>query len=106
MQVSERMVLAQKAYILFYIRKQPENGRAAPAAPAAQQRPSTAPPAQRTASLAREDSLQPNVASAGELDRCAQTGQGMDALQEGEFALRQCVHSLAWGSVGRGFGCS
>ena len=66
MQVSERMVLAQKAYILFYIRKQPENGHAGPAAPAAQQRPSTAPPAQRTASLAREDSLKPASAPAGE----------------------------------------
>jgi len=69
--VSERMVLAQKAYILFYIRKQPANGHPEPAAPGAQQRPSTAPLVQRTASLAWEDSLKPSDSSAGERELCS-----------------------------------
>ena len=57
--------MSQKAYILFYIRKQPENGRAGPAVPS---RPSTAPPAlQRTTSLAKEDSLKATLSSAGEI---------------------------------------
>ena len=58
------MVMSQKAYILFYIRKQPEDGHAGPAVPS---RPSTAPPAsQRTASLAREDSIKATLSSSGE----------------------------------------
>lgn len=64
-QVSERMVLAQKAYILFYIKKQPENGHAVPAA--LPERPSTAPPVQHTPSLGGEDSLKPTNSSSGEL---------------------------------------
>ena len=63
-QVSERMVLAQKAYILFYIKKQPENGHAAPAA--LPERHSAAPPLRRAASLVGEDSLKPTNSSSGE----------------------------------------
>jgi hypothetical protein len=64
-QVSERMVLAQKAYILFYIKKQPENGHTVPAA--LLEWPSTAPPMQRRLSLGREDSLKPTHSCSGEL---------------------------------------
>ena len=64
-QVSERMVLAQKAYILFYIKKQPENGHAAPAA--LPERHSTAPLLHRTASLVGEDSLKPTRGAVGGL---------------------------------------
>lgn len=47
-QVSERVVLAQKAYILFYIRAPPTNGHAARAPHAAHAaRPATAPPLPR-----------------------------------------------------------
>lgn len=71
MQVSERMVLAQKAYILFYIRKPPANRHAGPAGPAAQQRPSTAPPAQGAVSLAPEESPKSTLSSPGEsASRC------------------------------------
>ena len=99
MQVSERMVLAQKAYILFYIRKQPENGHAGPAAPAAQQRPSTAPPVQRTASLAQEDPLKPDLTSAGEIVMPLLRILPIDALQ-GDLAQRQCT--LSSGGVDQG----
>ena len=72
-QVSERMVLAQKAYILFYIKKQPENGHAVPAA--LPERPSTAPPVQRTASLGGEDSLKPTNSSSGEFFHSCSTSR-------------------------------
>ncbi|CAK0758926.1 hypothetical protein CVIRNUC_002658 [Coccomyxa viridis] len=81
-QVSERMVMSQKAYILFYIRKQPENGHAGPAVPS---RPSTAPPAsQRTASLAREDSLKATLSTSGSpLHACNGVSERQKVLSAG-----------------------
>jgi len=60
-QVSERVVLAQKAYILFYIKNPPTNGHAAPAEPLS---PRAAQPATATAAAAaaqkRQQAPQPD----------------------------------------------
>ena len=85
------MVLAQKAYILFYIRKQPANGHAEPAAPGAQQRPSTAPPVQRTASLAWEDSLKPSDSSAGEREKICSLWYSHNVITQ----ATKCLHRVS-----------
>ena len=88
------MVMSQKAYILFYIRKQPENGHAGPAVPS---RPSTAPPvSQRTASLAREDSLKATLSTSGET-----RGRSTDDLMLALKGLRVLQVHRPWEQVSR-----